>query len=308
MPKGNRYAVLLSAGRADFGGALAMGLEKLPPGVSIAAEAMDAGQPVVPVVFEAKPDAATGGLLTGITATPTDPKLKVPCKTSFDVAFTLGAPGQTVYSRHHAEKTAAAVTELLRAAPEIDLVVSSDRWTLARSSGRKRADVPWLLVSGYFGDFTLAEARGLLLATHVSGEVLDHWHGFPLRAVAPGISEALIATAAGLAAAIPAAIAYNQFGHRIKELTAQSEECERKIGQLESELTRLKEVPPARPFVPRGSALDNSPGVVAYASESQRNQCKRRSAAALSTAGLFVSVRRASSKRVPSPACRRHWP
>jgi biopolymer transport protein TolQ len=39
-----------------------------------------------------------------------------------------------------------------------------------------------------------------------------------LRAVAPGISEALIATAAGLAAAIPAAIAYNAFGHTIREL------------------------------------------------------------------------------------------
>ena len=45
-----------------------------------------------------------------------------------------------------------------------------------------------------------------------------------LRAVAPGISEALIATAAGLFAAIPAAIAYNQFGQRIKELTARMED------------------------------------------------------------------------------------
>lgn len=45
-----------------------------------------------------------------------------------------------------------------------------------------------------------------------------------LRAVAPGISEALIATAAGLFAAIPAAIAYNQFGHRIKELTARMDD------------------------------------------------------------------------------------
>jgi biopolymer transport protein TolQ len=45
-----------------------------------------------------------------------------------------------------------------------------------------------------------------------------------LRAVAPGISEALIATAAGLFAAIPAAVAYNQFGHRIKELTARMDD------------------------------------------------------------------------------------
>jgi biopolymer transport protein TolQ len=39
-----------------------------------------------------------------------------------------------------------------------------------------------------------------------------------LRAVAPGISEALIATAMGLAAAIPAAVAYNHFGHVVEEV------------------------------------------------------------------------------------------
>jgi len=39
--------------------------------------------------------------------------------------------------------------------------------------------------SGYAMDFTLAEAGEILLATHVGGEVLDHWHGFPLRAVVP---------------------------------------------------------------------------------------------------------------------------
>ncbi|MEJ5367822.1 MAG: MotA/TolQ/ExbB proton channel family protein [Bryobacteraceae bacterium] len=45
-----------------------------------------------------------------------------------------------------------------------------------------------------------------------------------LRAVAPGISEALIATAAGLAAAIPAAVAYNAFGHAIKEFAARMDD------------------------------------------------------------------------------------
>jgi biopolymer transport protein TolQ len=41
-----------------------------------------------------------------------------------------------------------------------------------------------------------------------------------LRAVGPGISEALIATAVGLFAAIPAAIFYNHFGHVLKEMGA----------------------------------------------------------------------------------------
>jgi biopolymer transport protein TolQ len=41
-----------------------------------------------------------------------------------------------------------------------------------------------------------------------------------IQAVAPGIAEALIATAAGIATAVPAAIFYNLFLARIKNLTA----------------------------------------------------------------------------------------
>ena len=41
-----------------------------------------------------------------------------------------------------------------------------------------------------------------------------------LAVVAPGISEALIATAMGLFAAIPAVLAYNHFTHRVKEFAA----------------------------------------------------------------------------------------
>lgn len=53
--------------------------------------------------------------------------------------------------------------------------------------------------------------------------IMDAFHGLgmagaaSLRSVAPGISEALITTAAGLFAAIPALIAYNQFIQRLKE-------------------------------------------------------------------------------------------
>jgi len=44
-----------------------------------------------------------------------------------------------------------------------------------------------------------------------------------LAVVAPGISEALIATAVGLAAAIPAVIAYNYFNSKAYELSAEME-------------------------------------------------------------------------------------
>jgi biopolymer transport protein TolQ len=39
--------------------------------------------------------------------------------------------------------------------------------------------------------------------------------------VAPGISEALIATAAGLAAAIPAVVAYNYFTNKVRVLESE---------------------------------------------------------------------------------------
>ena len=45
-----------------------------------------------------------------------------------------------------------------------------------------------------------------------------------LAVVAPGISEALIATAAGLAAAIPAVIFFNYFQNRIKKVSSEMDD------------------------------------------------------------------------------------
>jgi biopolymer transport protein TolQ len=45
-----------------------------------------------------------------------------------------------------------------------------------------------------------------------------------LTAVGPGIAEALIATAAGLFAAIPAAVFYNHFGHLLKDMGARMDD------------------------------------------------------------------------------------
>jgi biopolymer transport protein TolQ len=46
-------------------------------------------------------------------------------------------------------------------------------------------------------------------------------HSSSIQAVAPGIAEALVATAAGLAAAIPAVVAYNHFVQRIRVLASE---------------------------------------------------------------------------------------
>jgi biopolymer transport protein TolQ len=60
--------------------------------------------------------------------------------------------------------------------------------------------------------------------------IIDAFHGLgtagaaTLRAVAPGISEALITTAAGLIAAIPAVIFYNQISQTIREFAARMDD------------------------------------------------------------------------------------
>ena len=50
-----------------------------------------------------------------------------------------------------------------------------------------------------------------------------------LRAVAPGIADALITTAFGLFAAIPAVIAYNQFVYRIRNVGGQLDDLQNEL-------------------------------------------------------------------------------
>jgi biopolymer transport protein TolQ len=61
---------------------------------------------------------------------------------------------------------------------------------------------------------------GIMVAFHRIGIVKSAG----LDIVAPGIAEALIATAAGLFAAIPAVIAYNHYLHRIKDFITDMED------------------------------------------------------------------------------------
>ena len=70
--------------------------------------------------------------------------------------------------------------------------------------------------------------------------VVDAFHGLgsagsaTLRAVAPGISEALITTAAGLFVAVPAVVAYNQFTARIRIFASATDDfCRELLNSLE---------------------------------------------------------------------------
>jgi biopolymer transport protein TolQ len=81
--------------------------------------------------------------------------------------------------------------------------------------------------------------------------VVDAFHGLgtagaaTLRAVAPGISEALITTAAGLFVAVPAVVAYNQFTARIRVFASAVDDFAREL------LNSLEEIP-ARASAPHG--------------------------------------------------------
>jgi biopolymer transport protein TolQ len=87
---------------------------------------------------------------------------------------------------------------------------------------RFERNVPWLAITGAVTPFVglFGTVWGIIDAFHGLGTA----GGATLRAVAPGISEALITTAAGLAAAIPAVIAYNLIGSSIREFAARGDD------------------------------------------------------------------------------------
>ncbi len=104
-------------------------------------------------------------------------------------------------------------------------VLSLQRATQIASSEeltRLESRLPWLATCGAVTPF-------IGLFGTVWG-IIDAFHGLgtagsaTLRAVAPGISEALITTAAGLFAAIPAVIAYNIFIQNIREFGARMDD------------------------------------------------------------------------------------
>jgi biopolymer transport protein TolQ len=82
--------------------------------------------------------------------------------------------------------------------------------------------LPWLATTGSVTPFVglFGTVWGIIDAFHGLGTA----GAATLRAVAPGISEALITTAAGLAAAIPGVIGYNHFTQTMREYAARMDD------------------------------------------------------------------------------------
>ncbi len=87
--------------------------------------------------------------------------------------------------------------------------------------------------------------------------IVDAFHGLgtagsaTLRAVAPGISEALITTAAGIFVAVPAGVAYNQFAARLRVFASGIDDFARELLNSLEEIPQRGAVPPTPPPGPR---------------------------------------------------------
>ena len=128
-----------------------------------------------------------------------------------------GSPLETLYNAGYRE-----VDNQLRSGNPHGKVTSINAVTvcmqIAGAEEVRKAEkyMPWLATTGSVTPF-------IGLFGTVWG-VMDAFTGLgaagaaSLRAVAPGIAEALVTTAAGLFTAVPAVIAYNHFLHNIKDL------------------------------------------------------------------------------------------
>jgi Quinohemoprotein amine dehydrogenase, alpha subunit domain III len=113
VPRGNRFATLISATRRNFGGELVLEGKGLPAGITMHAEPMAANLNVMPVVFEAAKDAKLSGKLVDFTARHIDPKTNIRGGFANRADLILGGPGQSIYWTRDVDKLAIAVVDEL---------------------------------------------------------------------------------------------------------------------------------------------------------------------------------------------------
>jgi biopolymer transport protein TolQ len=135
-----------------------------------------------------------------------------------------------------------AIAETFRPAPMAEIFEASyEEWVRQMSGLRSLTAVERVIRAAVTEQITGLESGLNWLATIAGASpfiglfgtvwgIIDAFHGLgaegaaTLRAVAPGISEALVTTAAGLFAAVPALIGYNALSHRVREFAAGSDE------------------------------------------------------------------------------------
>ncbi len=144
----------------------------------------------------------------------------------------------------------AAVAEKFQPSPLVAVFTEINdeyqRQTGGRGLPRNPAALERAAMTASSEALTTMERRMTWLATIANGApfvglfgtvmgIIDAFHGLntagaaTLRAVAPGISAALITTAAGLAVAIPALVGYNQLTAQLREFAARMDDFGREL-------------------------------------------------------------------------------
>lgn len=143
------------------------------------------------------------------------------------VFLTAGDELQGAWAPHVSDRRGAAfLTQLER----------SIAWSAGGQARRLEQGMPFLATTGSTTPFIglFGTVVGIIAAFQSIGEAGQA----SLAIVGPGIAEALVATAVGLLAAIPATIAYNVFSGRIDGILGT---LERFTGHFEEDLGRLVE-------------------------------------------------------------------
>ncbi len=99
VPKGNRQAILINAGRTDFGGELTLAASGLPAGVAFEADTMSASTATIPVLFTATADAPVGSAMARVSGKPVDPKLEIPSAFASTSELVLGQNNVAFWTR-----------------------------------------------------------------------------------------------------------------------------------------------------------------------------------------------------------------
>ncbi len=145
--------------------------------------------------------------------------------------------GVVAILRSGLKDAAELITSTLPMANKIDYVRQMMQTALTRHAHDLEDGVPFLAtvgsVSPYVGLF--GTVWGIMMAFKALGASTAQ---ATLAMVAPGIAEALIATAMGLFAAIPAVIAYNRFQHQIESII---ERCDLLVTQFCHQYLRYAE-------------------------------------------------------------------
>jgi biopolymer transport protein TolQ len=104
------------------------------------------------------------------------------------------------------------------------------RLALAEEVARLEQGLPFLATTASVAPFVglFGTVWGIMQSFHAIGQR----GGASLAVVGPGISEALVATAVGLAAAIPAVVAYNHYLNRIRRLEGELENFAEELALL----------------------------------------------------------------------------